>query len=60
MSTGAQSGNFKNFPNVPPGQLKHEIEEKFDGAAPGEYYALVVKVENPITGYQVIKVPVPA
>jgi hypothetical protein len=49
-------GNFKSW-NVPPGQLKQEIDDQFEGAAPGDYIALIVRVENPISGYQVVKQP---
>ena len=44
--------------DLKPGQLKKEIEDMFKDAAPGDYYALIVEVTNPITGYQVIKKPV--
>jgi hypothetical protein len=49
--------SWKDWPKVPPGQLKHEIEKEFEGAQAGEYCALLVKVENPITGYSVVKRP---
>lgn len=57
MNDPQGGGAFKNW-NVPPGQLKQEINDMFEGANPGEYTALIVKVENPITGYQVVKQPV--
>jgi hypothetical protein len=50
--------NFKKWIGLPPGQLEKEINAEFKDATPGVYYALVVNVENPITGYQVIKKPV--
>ena len=56
MSNGGQGGGFKSWPGVSPGQLKNEIQAAFEGCEPGEFYALIVKVENPITGYKVIKV----
>lgn len=37
------------------GDLKDEIDEMFKGAEPGEYRALIVNVENPISGYIVVK-----
>jgi len=50
-------GSNSKWADLKPGQLKKLIEDKFEGAAPGEYYALIVEVTNPITGYQVIKKP---
>ena len=50
------NGNNQNWKswNVPPGQLKQELEDAFKGAAPGVYAALEVKVENPISEYRII------
>lgn len=55
---GDGGGGFKKWADVSPGQLKHEIEEAFEGCEPGEYYALVLESTNPITGYKVVKIPV--
>ena len=49
--------DFKDWDNVDPGQLKKEINDAFNGTAAGTYYALLVKVENPITGYLVVTTP---
>jgi hypothetical protein len=49
-------GSWKDWKSVTPGHLKQEIEDMFRDCEPGEYYALVVKCNNPISGYQVIKV----
>ena len=58
--------NWKNWNGLAPGQLKQEIEQAVQAAengnpplAAGAYYALVVNVENPITGYQVKLTAVP-
>jgi hypothetical protein len=51
----AKAGETKRWP---PGQLVREIEETFKDAAPGEYYAVIVEVSNPISGYRVVKIPV--
>ena len=56
-AAGGSGGDhgWKSWPDVPPGQLKHEIAEAFANAAAGTYPALEVKVENPITGYRVMR-----
>jgi hypothetical protein len=59
MSNGGHGGGFKSWVGVSPGHLKQEIEDTFSGCQPGEYYALIVQVQNPITGYKVVKVEAP-
>ena len=59
-SGGRQMGDeksdhgWKNWNDVSPGQLKHELEEAFSNAASGVYQALEVRVENPIREYRVL------
>jgi hypothetical protein len=36
----------------PPEDLKDQIEAKLHGAGHGQHVAVLVKVENPITGYR--------
>jgi hypothetical protein len=62
MQGGAQAGGhgdgFKQWAGLSPGQLKQEIEQAFEDCAPGEYYALILRCTNPISGYKVVKTPV--
>ncbi len=48
---------WKHWRDVPQNDhLKREIDDWFRGKPPGEYCAVIVKVENPITGYKVVDV----
>jgi hypothetical protein len=55
---GGQSGGFKKWAGISPGDLKHQIENAFDGSAAGAYYALALKCDHAITDYEVEKIPV--
>lgn len=49
-------GDKKEWKKWPPANLHKEIEDEFpDGTEPGEYCAVIVQVENPISGYIVVK-----
>jgi hypothetical protein len=50
-------GPYQPWPPASPGHLIQEIKDAFDGADPGEYIAVYVEVNNPISGYHVVKEP---
>jgi hypothetical protein len=50
-------GPYDKWPPDSPGHLIQKINAAFEGAEPGEYIAVYVEVENPITGYHVVKQP---
>ncbi len=51
--------NHGKWGELKPSDLKKAIENAFANATPGTYYALKVDVNNPISGYHVVKDPVP-
>jgi hypothetical protein len=54
VSNGGDNQGWKNWNDLSPGQLKHEIEAAFNNAPSGVYQALEVRIENPIREYRVI------
>ena len=53
-----QKDGFKCWKDLTPGHLMQEIEAAFRNCNPGDYYALVLQCENPISGYKVVKIPI--
>ena len=49
-----EHGKDGHYKPVPPGHLWQEIKDIYENAPAGEYYAVMIKVENPITGYRVL------